>query len=207
MVNKIDVNRFFRVGNNLSLDFVNTEVADGGKSIDLIEKTADLAVWTAAMNLVSEEEAVKILENWGEKSECPVLLAKAREFRASLLELFRKIIGGTTAEKLKIGFLNDYLHDKNNGFAEVIRTENGFEKKFRIDYREPIQILAVIAESAADLLCYENLDNLRKCENEDCVLLFLDTSKNHKRRWCSMAHCGNRAKAAAFYERKRAFIK
>ncbi len=200
----IETNKFYRVGNNLSLDFVNTEIADDGKKIDLIEKTADLAVWTAAMNLVSAEEADKMVKNWGEKSECPVLLGKAREFRQNLYDLFTKIRHGAKPETLKIGFLNDYLHEKNNGFAEVVRTENGFEKKFRIDYREPVQVLAVIAESAADLLCYGNLDYLRKCENEVCVLLFFDTTKNHKRRWCSMAHCGNRAKAAAFYQRKKA---
>ena len=58
-------------------------------------------------------------------------------------------------------------------------------------------------EGAADLLCHGDLANLRKCENHDCILYLYDTTKNHTRRWRSTAGCGNRAKAAAFYQRKK----
>ena len=44
---------------------------------------------------------------------------------------------------------------------------------------------------------------VRKCEGEGCTLWFLDLSKAHARRWCSMAVCGNRAKAAAHRARAR----
>ena len=46
-------------------------------------------------------------------------------------------------------------------------------------------------------------DRLRQCEHERCALWFLDTSRNGTRRWCSMASCGNRAKAARHYRRAR----
>ena len=42
---------------------------------------------------------------------------------------------------------------------------------------------------------------VRRCANPACVLLFLDISKSGRRRWCDMATCGNRAKAAAHYHR------
>ncbi|HET8727128.1 MAG TPA: CGNR zinc finger domain-containing protein, partial [Alphaproteobacteria bacterium] len=42
------------------------------------------------------------------------------------------------------------------------------------------------------------------CGGIDCGWLFLDTSKNAKRRWCDMRYCGNRAKAHRHYERARA---
>jgi hypothetical protein len=41
------------------------------------------------------------------------------------------------------------------------------------------------------------------CEAGNCSLWFLDVSKGHARRWCSMAICGNRAKAAAHRARAR----
>jgi predicted RNA-binding Zn ribbon-like protein len=44
-------------------------------------------------------------------------------------------------------------------------------------------------------------DRIRQGDDETCVLWFLDTSKNGRRRWCSMARCGNRAKVAAHYYR------
>ena len=52
MLETIDTERFYRVGNNLSVDFVNTLIADAGEKIDLLGKTGDLAIWSAAMNLV-----------------------------------------------------------------------------------------------------------------------------------------------------------
>lgn len=44
---------------------------------------------------------------------------------------------------------------------------------------------------------------LRRCAHPDCVLHFLDTTGRGTRRWCSMAGCGNRAKAARHYARRR----
>lgn len=57
--------------------------------------------------------------------------------------------------------------------------------------------------AAADLvrLYGERPDRIRKCANPECVLWFYDTSKNGQRRWCSMQGCGNRMKAARFYDR------
>ncbi|MCF2532337.1 CGNR zinc finger domain-containing protein [Yinghuangia soli] len=44
---------------------------------------------------------------------------------------------------------------------------------------------------------------IRNCAAPECTLWFLDTSKNGRRRWCSMAQCGNRAKARTHYARGR----
>jgi predicted RNA-binding Zn ribbon-like protein len=55
--------------------------------------------------------------------------------------------------------------------------------------------LAQLALDAIDVLRFSDLSRLRRCQGEDCGWLFLDTSKNGKRRWCDMTVCGNRAKA------------
>jgi predicted RNA-binding Zn ribbon-like protein len=47
-------------------------------------------------------------------------------------------------------------------------------------------------------------DRVRRCAGSTCVLVFLDASRNGGRRWCSMATCGSRAKAADYYRRQRA---
>lgn len=46
-------------------------------------------------------------------------------------------------------------------------------------------------------------DRIRPCAHESCVLHFFDTSRNGTRRWCSMATCGNRAKASRHYARAK----
>jgi predicted RNA-binding Zn ribbon-like protein len=49
----------------------------------------------------------------------------------------------------------------------------------------------------ADLVCDADFTMVKKCEGPTCTMLFLDTTKGHARRWCSMAVCGNRAKQAS----------
>jgi len=44
---------------------------------------------------------------------------------------------------------------------------------------------------------------VRACASKTCQWFFLDTSKNHRRRWCDMTKCGNRAKFQRFYSRKK----
>jgi predicted RNA-binding Zn ribbon-like protein len=64
-------------------------------------------------------------------------------------------------------------------------------------------ILWPIARAAADLLASDQLPFVRACSSPTCQWFFLDTSKNHHRRWCSMKLCGNRTKVQKFYARKK----
>jgi predicted RNA-binding Zn ribbon-like protein len=64
--------------------------------------------------------------------------------------------------------------------------------------------LWALAMSASDLLSSGEVHRVRECDNPDCRWLFLDTSKNHTRRWCDMKLCGNRMKARRFKAQRRA---
>jgi predicted RNA-binding Zn ribbon-like protein len=83
------------------------------------------------------------------------------------------------------------------------RTAGGFA--WRIEGRSPAlgALLAPILWSAADLLAGPRRPRVRTCANPQCRWLFLDDSKAGTRRWCSMASCGNRAKAHRHYARLR----
>jgi predicted RNA-binding Zn ribbon-like protein len=61
-----------------------------------------------------------------------------------------------------------------------------------------------IVRSAAELLTSDEKALLRECAAETCSWLFLDRSRSHRRRWCDMSTCGNRAKARRHYQRKKA---
>jgi CGNR zinc finger len=61
----------------------------------------------------------------------------------------------------------------------------------------------LVALAAAELLANGDFDLVRTCESDDCVLHFYDRTKSHRRRWCSMATCGNRAKVQTFRARQR----
>jgi predicted RNA-binding Zn ribbon-like protein len=62
-------------------------------------------------------------------------------------------------------------------------------------------LLGPLAQAVAQLLVDGDFDLVRQCEHPECVLWFHDRTKAHKRRWCSMALCGNRHKAARFRKR------
>ena len=65
------------------------------------------------------------------------------------------------------------------------------------------RMLWPLALSAAELLTSARPGQIRQCAGQGCDWLFLDTSRNHLRKWCSMDECGNRSKSRRFFERSR----
>jgi predicted RNA-binding Zn ribbon-like protein len=194
--------KFFLIAGNLSVDFVNTKIVENGAPKDLLADFRDLAVWAAAANLLKKTDAEKLAADWSGRDEIEVAFAEALKFRKILHAMIANLAHGKTVNVSTINAINRQIKNQS-GSIEVRKSENGFEKLFRADLREPRHLIAPIAESAADLLCYGNTLYLKKCESDECVLYFYDTTKNHSRLWCSMAGCGNRAKAAAFYRRAK----
>jgi predicted RNA-binding Zn ribbon-like protein len=80
--------------------------------------------------------------------------------------------------------------------------QGGFEWSFD-QTRELDSVLWPIARAAADLLASDQVPYVRACFSKTCEWFFLDTSKNHQRRWCDMTRCGNRAKVRNFYARRK----
>jgi len=64
-------------------------------------------------------------------------------------------------------------------------------------------LLASVARDAIDVLGGPRAARLKRCEGARCALLFVDTSRSGRRRWCSMDRCGNRAKVAAHRRRRK----
>ena len=77
----------------------------------------------------------------------------------------------------------------------------GWKLGFRARHEGLEWLLAAIARSGAELIAEGAKSGLQRCSNPRCRLLFYDHSRTHRRRWCSMALCGNRSKVAAFARR------
>ena len=189
--------RFYFVGNLLWLDFVNTEAIADGKRADLLTGSADFADWCVEARVLEAAEADAIPAADGE------LLTEARAFRAVLRQMAGTIANGEGIDEATIAEINRWLARRNLRLT-LERTETGYAKTARQSWAEWRDLLAPIAESAADLQAAGDLSLLRKCENPQCILYFYDTTKNHARRWCSMSGCGNRRKVAEHYKRKKA---
>jgi predicted RNA-binding Zn ribbon-like protein len=135
-------------------------------------------------------------------------LAAAIELREALAALFYGTVDGTrlpaiqTLRTLESAFLAAAQHREfkwqpspAGEFTGEAHWEWG---RFNDDPHLPVWILA---QSADRLMTSPALAHVRVCKSETCRWLFLDTSKNHSRRWCDMKLCGNRTKARRFHAR------
>jgi len=190
------------LGERLCLDFVNTDlVRDGGRA-DLLGGFEDLLAWCVAAELLGAPQARQMRARW-KAPHTERVLQDARRLRGTLRGMVERIAAGrTTVAQPALDAINEVLRARIGDLA-VVRTKDGYETLFLARWAGPEQLLVPIAESAAALLSQGDLSLVRKCENPDCVLYFYDTTRNHRRRWCSMTACGNRAKVAAHYRRNR----
>ena len=85
----------------------------------------------------------------------------------------------------------------------LVRGPAGIESRIQRSLTEPHALMAELAAACADLLTHQSHDKVRKCENPNCTMLFADNKRGPRRRWCSMAVCGNRMKVAAHRARRR----
>lgn len=197
--------QFHFVADELCLDFINTEAVQQDDRVDLLGSFDDLMIWYAEAGVVDAVQAKALTRRAqaGSGDGGGRALREARQFRRMLREMVERLSDGrTNVPQATLDHLNRSLRARE-GYSEIVRTKDGYDMRFRPRLDEPAHLLVAIAESAARLLSEGDLSLLRKCQNPRCILYFYDTTKNHRRRWCSMAGCGNRAKVAAFYQRNR----
>jgi len=179
------------IGGHVALDLLNTVSIVDGMRVDSLETDKDVKAWLLDNSKVLGIENVKM--------DFPDLAETTKRVR----EIIREIIAAKKqGKKLDIQPLNALLKNGVSYTQIVSQIPDEYEvRKIRVvDSVE--QLVAAIADSAAELVAVEDASLIRKCESADCVLWFLDTTKGHKRRWCSMAICGNRHKVSKFRERQ-----
>jgi len=173
------------VGNNPSLDLANTRVLQGGETIDLIEAPERLADWLEMMGAPS-------FEQWT-KSEINALY----RLRDACSEISMARIEGADATKGALKTINAHLQCRPD--PQVLSLiDNKFELSVSSEEVTPRFYMACIARELAMLVTETDQKRLKTCAHDECVLMFKDTSKSGRRRWCNMETCGNRAKAKAY---------
>ena len=175
-----------------ALQILNTVPLVGGELVDSLQSDSDVLQWLAQAGW----PVAKDLSNLRPAS----LLDTARVLR----ETIRTLVERRKAEKrLDVSTLNEFLSESRS-YLELATEKSGSTHLIRRwKRRTPEEVLAPLAEAAADFLATADFDLVRRCESEDCVLWFYDQTKSHRRRWCSMATCGNRHKVAAFRKRQQ----
>ncbi|MGF6777309.1 CGNR zinc finger domain-containing protein [Paraburkholderia sp. GAS334] len=179
------------VGDHPALDMLNTVAVVDDQMVDFWQTDEDVLNWLGEMNLVVPGEAPALK---------PLAL---RDAARGLRELVRTLLAQRKAEEtVEIAALNDFLAHGHYQTQLVAATDGSVQISRRYEARSAEQVLIPLAESAAELLATGDFSLVRKCEHPDCVLHFYDRTKSHRRRWCSMAMCGNRHKVAQFRRRQ-----
>jgi predicted RNA-binding Zn ribbon-like protein len=190
---------FLFIGERLAFDFINTEWMEAGAPVDRLRRFEDLVAWAVAADVVDRRQVAG--RQWSNAAKQRAF-ALAISLRAALREAFERTAARRPAPPRAIDAINEVLRLRA-GALELSRTAAGYATTFTRPLADPVELLVPVAESAAEVLSADDPALIRKCQSPDCVLYFVDTTKSHRRRWCSMAACGNRAKAAAHYRRQR----
>ena len=187
--------------NRLCLDFVNLPFTSGDPQphpaswLDFVEFLADKRIVVGSRT----EELRTLTES--DPRAAGRLLAQAERLGQGLRLAFRELARGGQVENQWVEPVNEILR-VTEGHDELKRSGEGWKLQFVAEYEGLEWLLAAIARSGAELIAAGADSGVQRCSNSNCQLLFHDDSRTHRRRWCSMALCGNRNKVAAFARRQ-----
>jgi predicted RNA-binding Zn ribbon-like protein len=204
------------IGGRLCLDFVNTVAGwvSGGRRRgrdyadtvlrDKLARYGDLLGWAEYAGALTRNESRRL-------GRCAVsdpraaasTMAKAAELRAALHRIFKSAVENWPPRPADMEVLQREL-SKARAHQRLARVSGAYV--WRWDDSDPTleRVLWPVAGSAAELLTSNDMAMIRQCGGDACGWMFLDTSRNHSRQWCTMRECGNRAKVKSFRRREAA---
>ena len=195
----------FFIADHLALDFLNSIASPKGVPVEWLRDGRDLVDWLEQSHVIASDVAARFRRS-NDQRALDGVAGRAREFRDWLREFVARHMGKplTKAAAKAVGPLNELLAgDTSYPVVEAAGRDQALRLRRVRRWEGPDELLRPIAEAAADLVCSVDFRLVRACEGSPCTLVFLDRTKAHSRRWCRMAVCGNRAKAAAHRARKR----
>ena len=199
--------RFELTAGVLCLDFVNTlDNRPSGEPQELLARYGDLVRFAEDTGILTPAQGDRSFA-WSEADpeEARRVLQAAVELREAMFAVFSAVIAKRAVPASALALLNGYIQRAAQHLS-LTPADGGFAWRYDSCGDSPggfETMLWPIVRSAAELLASDNLPFVRACSAQSCQWFFLDTSKNHRRRWCSMKLCGNRAKVRKFYARQR----
>jgi predicted RNA-binding Zn ribbon-like protein len=180
------------------LDFANT--VDGRATAhpeELLHSYADLAAWSVHAGLVSPATATRLARRGSEAD-----FRTAVALREAIFDVFTAVARGRRVPAPALAEVRGaYARAVTAG--RLVPAGDVFDWQFAGD--DPGRAWWPVAISAVRLLTGGPLDRVKVCAAEaGCIGLFVDTSKNRSRRWCTMDGCGIDAKVQRQATRRRA---
>jgi predicted RNA-binding Zn ribbon-like protein len=186
------------------LDFINT--LDDRFTLEpkeLLKHYVDLARFAEDTGILTDAQVDRLMTKGMQyPEEAKRVLGAAVQFREAISEIFYARAWNKPASAAAVAVLNSHLQEAAQ-HLQLVAGKKRFEWKFEADPYNLFAPLWPIARDAAELLASDRLEFVRACASKTCEWIFLDESKNHRRRWCDMTKCGNRAKVKRFYVRSK----
>jgi predicted RNA-binding Zn ribbon-like protein len=191
------------IGGHPALDLVNTVSwrHDTDRWRENLATPLDLLMWTDRAAVLDEHRLTEIRFAMAEDPKTAErVLRRVHELREELYHHLADCIDDRGYEQ-QIGEGSPL----QRAFADAITASSltGTPPRWTLDARVPLDLGRAFALHALDLVQTMPSDRLRRCEDDGCGWLFLDTTRNHSRRWCSSGDCGNRDRARRHYTRNR----
>jgi len=197
--------RFEFSGGNLCLDFTNTlEDRWTDQPKELLTTYADLVAWSVEGGALTRKAADRLLRLAAESpGQATTTLRLALHLREAIYAVFAAAVERRVVPGNALAIVNSAVQQAARR-AQIAHARSRFIWEWVSLETHLDAMLWPVARAAADLLTSDQLALVRICASDTCAWLFLDNTKNHRRRWCDMRTCGNRDKARRYYQRKKA---
>lgn len=183
----------------LAVDFANTPAQPGNSHRQLA--WSEFIGFLETSGIISAERGASLLSlPRTDAQAADALLDRAVRLSEALRKTFEAMIRHERIPRDWIEPVNEILRI-TEGHDELIFDGASWKLEFIAREGGLDWLLAAIARSAAEIIVEGPQARLRRCANPACGLFFCDTSRTGRRRWCSMAICGNRHKVASFARR------
>lgn len=170
------------------LNFIATVGDRGRLAFDRWRRSGDLARWCVEAGLLAESPSIHLRQ-----------LETARALREAIYRTVMAVRGGKRPRRADVEVINRWAAQP---LPAPQLGDNG--REIIVRFGKPLEaVLAMVARDAIELVSSPAIDKVRQCGETSCSVLFVDTSRPGKRRWCSMSRCGNRMKKVAYRQRLR----
>ena len=189
------------VGGDLVLDFVNTVTARDTEPSDFLDDYRALIRWARLTSGFGHKNLVELTNlARSEPEKAAAALGRCRRVREALCAVLYALIARREPQAENVAIV-DHARKRAFDAARLDACKLSLRVVWSVERSGLDLITHVVTARALDLLQNVSLDRLRVCTGTDCGWVFIDTSKNGKRRWCDMEVCGNAAKARRFRKR------
>lgn len=194
---------YYTVGGRTAIDFANS-VSCVGSDGDGLGSLEHLLTFLKSLSLLHEDEASSFhMFLFQNPARCEQVMADLISIRRNFIGALDQMATGWPMDPMFVSDLNDKLATYQTRLV-LEPTSDGFALNEKLVEQGPEQLLYPILKDIADFLSSDQTSKVRKCASDTCELFFINTSRNGRRRWCSMSTCGNRAKVNAYLKRKEA---